>query len=137
MQTIIVGYVYFANETFVYIQPSEYADQITSLSERLFEFYQAKEKEETNIIPEEEQIYAVHNEDDNWYRGKVISFDDETVTVLYIDYGITESVKFECLSELTPQFKEMCSLCLKVRYQYLYFRFNLMNNILSNNLTAN
>lgn len=115
LRSSIAGYVSFAEETFVYIQLSEYAVQVAWLLEQLFEFYDAKEKEADTIVPEEEQICAVHSEDGNWYRGKVISFDDETVTVLYVDYGNTEIVKFDALRELAPQFKEYCMCCLKVR----------------------
>lgn len=115
LRSLLTGYVSHAEQTFVYIQPSEYSDKIAKMLDDLFEFYDSKENEDCNIVPEEEQIVAVKSSDGNWYRGKVVSFDDDSVTVLYIDYGNRESVKFDFLRELAPQFKELCALCQKVR----------------------
>lgn len=123
LRSFIAGFVAYAEDTSVFIQLIENGDHVANLLDQMFEFYEAKEKEESDIIPEEEQIYAVHSEDANWYRGQVVSFDDETVTVLYIDYGNTEIVKFEALRELAPEFKHISGLSLKVGYIFFVFSF--------------
>lgn len=113
LSSVIRGYVSHADETSVYIQPSEYAETVSWLLDQMFAHFENL-TEENAIIPDEEQVYAVHSEDGNWYRGKVINFDDDKVTVNFIDYGNSEDVKFEALRELDSKFKETCTLCLQV-----------------------
>lgn len=109
----ITGYVSHVEENFIFIQPSVIGELLALLLDRMFEYYEHL-SQETAIIPEEEQFYAFHSNDGNWYRGKVISFDDEKVTVHYIDYGNSEDVKFDAVRELDTKFKEMYTLCLQV-----------------------
>lgn len=59
-------------------------------------------------------LYAIHSEDGNWYRGKVISFDDEKATVNYVDYGNSEDVAFVELRELATKFLNINILSLQV-----------------------
>ncbi|KAJ8954517.1 hypothetical protein NQ318_000749 [Aromia moschata] len=112
-RSTITGYVSHAEDTVVYIQLTEYTDAIANLLDQMFERYNA-ENAELPIIPEEGLVYAVHSQDGNWYRGKVISFDDEQATVNYVDYGNSESVNFSELRELDDTFLRNCILCVMV-----------------------
>ncbi|KAG5895989.1 hypothetical protein JTB14_005095 [Gonioctena quinquepunctata] len=109
----ITGYVPYAEKTNIYIQPTEYSETVAYLLNQLFEAYNDKPQDST-IIPEEGMLYAVHSEDGNWYRARVISFNDEKATVCYVDYGNYEDVAFSELRELNQLFLDIPLLCLPV-----------------------
>ncbi|KAJ8968977.1 hypothetical protein NQ317_001098 [Molorchus minor] len=111
--SIVTGYVSYADESSVYIQPSEYTNTLATLVDQMFECYDGH-NQDLPIIPEEGLLYSVHSEDGNWYRGRVNSFDDEHATVVYIDYGNSEKVVFSSLRELNDNFLEICTLCVQV-----------------------
>ncbi|CAH2002077.1 unnamed protein product [Acanthoscelides obtectus] len=113
LRSTISGGVTHAEEGTVFIQPNEYADSVAYLLQELFEHYENLTEENT-IIPEIDQICAIHSEDGNWYRGKVLEFDDDMVIVQYIDYGNRETIGFAQLRELDLKFKEMCALSLQI-----------------------
>ncbi|XP_023023151.2 protein tudor isoform X2 [Leptinotarsa decemlineata] len=113
LRSTITGYVPHADESSIFIQPSEYSEIITYLLDQLYETYN-EQILESPIIPEEGLLYAVHSEDDNWYRGRVVSFDDEKCTVFYVDYGNSEDVAFSQLRELTPDFLAISLLCIQI-----------------------
>ncbi|VEN34010.1 unnamed protein product, partial [Callosobruchus maculatus] len=113
LRSTITGGVTHAEEGTVFIQPTEYADTVAMLLEQLFEHYENLAEENT-IIPETDQVCAIHSEDGNWYRGKVLEFDDDKITVQYIDYGNRETIGFGQLRELDPKFREICTLSLQV-----------------------
>lgn len=119
----IVGYVSHVDENSIFVQPVEYSETFEWLRNEMFEYYNNNPLD-TPIIPEEEQIYAVHSTDGNWYRGKVVSFDDEKASISYVDYGNTEEVEFKELRELEPQFREIFMMSVpvsKLLYIYIYF----------------
>ncbi|XP_045471417.1 maternal protein tudor-like isoform X3 [Harmonia axyridis] len=103
LQSKVHGFVSVVNETSIVLQPSECADNLQTLLNEMYEHYQ-NVTQEAPLIPEEGYIYAVCSADSNWYRGSVISFNDDKVTVTYIDYGNTEDVTFSNLRELDPKF---------------------------------
>lgn len=103
LQPTVTGFVSAVNEGSVVVQPSECAQRLDGLLNQIYEHY-ANLPEEAPLIPEEGFLYAVRSHDSNWYRGRVVSFDDEKVTVLYVDYGNTEDVAFSSLKELDQKF---------------------------------
>ncbi|XP_066147642.1 maternal protein tudor isoform X2 [Euwallacea fornicatus] len=113
VSSTLVGYVSHATETSVFIQPNAQGDQITDLLHKLFQAYE-NVTEESNIIPEEGFVYAVHGCDGNWYRGRVDSFDDDNATVFYVDYGNYENVPFSSLRELKSEFNVPSMMCVQV-----------------------
>lgn len=113
LNSLVKGFVSHAKETTIYLQPVEYADTILMFLEEMFEYYD-KLEQESSIVPVEGLIYAAKSPDTNWYRARCISFDNENVTVLYLDYGNTEILPFSELRELTPKFIEMCTLCIEI-----------------------
>ncbi|CAH0557520.1 unnamed protein product [Brassicogethes aeneus] len=106
----IYGFVSHVEVASVFIQSQEVAETVAYLLEKLYEAYNAS-TQESPIIPEEGFVYAVLSEDENWYRGKVVSFDDEKALVNFIDYGNNESVPFKSLRDLDAQFNEI-SICV-------------------------
>ncbi|XP_044751082.1 maternal protein tudor-like isoform X3 [Coccinella septempunctata] len=97
------GFVSHVEESTIVIQPSECADSLEDMLNVIYEHYNNLPQEST-LIPEEGYLYAVCSGDSNWYRGRVISFDDEKISVLYVDYGNTEDVPFSSLRELDSKF---------------------------------
>ena len=49
-------------------------------------------------------VAAQYSEDESWYRAKVISVDDDSVSVLFIDYGNSEAVTMEKIQPIDNQF---------------------------------
>ena len=49
-------------------------------------------------------VAAQYSEDESWYRAKVISVDDDSVSVLFIDYGNSEAVAMEKIQPIDNQF---------------------------------
>lgn len=113
LRSVISGYVTNVEDTFIFLQPYNFEGDIECLQWRLQEFY-TKFDCEVTIIVETGKLIAFKCHHGDWYRGKLLSFDDETLKVYFVDYGITDDVNYDALRELAPQFLEPCALCLKV-----------------------
>ncbi|XP_031343313.1 maternal protein tudor-like isoform X2 [Photinus pyralis] len=115
LSSTVSGWVSFvdANEKKLFIQPTEHSDSVADLLDRLFNHYDTTTLEEP-LAPEEGQHYAVHSSDANWYRALISKVDGDNVTVLYIDYGNSETVATTELRELADEFKQLHVLALEV-----------------------
>ncbi|KAK5646934.1 hypothetical protein RI129_005398 [Pyrocoelia pectoralis] len=115
LSSTVCGWVSFvvANEKKLFIQPTEHSETVTNLLDTLFNHYDTTTLEEP-LKPEVGQYYAVHSTDGNWYRGAVLSVEDDNATLLYIDYGNSETVSNSELRDLTQEFKELHMLALEV-----------------------
>ena len=49
-------------------------------------------------------VAAQYSEDKSWYRAKVLSVDNDTVSVLFVDYGNNEVVAMEKIQPIDDQF---------------------------------
>ncbi|KAL0117558.1 hypothetical protein PUN28_010395 [Cardiocondyla obscurior] len=82
----------------------------TKLSESLQEYY-------TNLgqklEPEVHMLCAAkYSDDEQWYRGKIVSLTETAAYVNYIDYGNTEEVALDSIMILEPQFYEPHQLAI-------------------------
>ncbi|XP_008191203.2 maternal protein tudor isoform X2 [Tribolium castaneum] len=110
----ISGEIAHIEQTTVYLQPADCAENIQYFLNSAFEYYESFTPEEP-LTPTEGFVYAVKSPDTNWYRGRVVSLDDnKQVTVNYIDYGNSEQVNFDALRELTAEFMTIPILCVPI-----------------------
>lgn len=127
LKSVVNGFVSHAKDTVIYLQPAEFIDTILMYLEEVCDYYD-KLEHETNLVPVEGLLYAAKSSDTNWYRSRCLSFDDETVTVFYLDYGNTETVSLNNIRELTSKFMEMQLLCMEVNLNTptdVYFEKNV------------
>ncbi|XP_044268321.1 maternal protein tudor-like isoform X2 [Tribolium madens] len=128
----ISGEIAHIEETTVYLQPADCAENIQYFLNTAFEYYESFTLEEP-ITPTESFVYAVKSSDTNWYRGRVVSLDDKQVMVNYLDYGNSEQVNFDVLRELTAEFMEIPILCIPITIKDT--REELIGKFVSINLT--
>ncbi|RZB39064.1 maternal protein tudor [Asbolus verrucosus] len=113
VQPTLTGEVTHVEDKSIVIQPSECAETMEYLLNAMFERYDNSILENP-IVPVEGYVYAVKGSDTNWYRGRVVSFDDSRAQVNYLDYGNSESVGFDALRELTIDFLDVQLMCVSV-----------------------
>ncbi|XP_028046299.1 maternal protein tudor isoform X2 [Monomorium pharaonis] len=84
----------------------------TKLSENLQEYYTNSGQ---RLEPEVNLLCATkYSEDDQWYRGRIVSLTEKTAYINYIDYGNTEEVNLDSIMILEPQFYEPHQLAINV-----------------------
>ncbi|XP_078612166.1 uncharacterized protein LOC144882311 isoform X2 [Branchiostoma floridae x Branchiostoma japonicum] len=49
-------------------------------------------------------VLSMYTADDQWYRAQVLSVEESAITVLYVDFGNSESVGLERLKSVSPEF---------------------------------
>eukprot|EP00058_Branchiostoma_floridae_P024135 XP_002609625.1 hypothetical protein BRAFLDRAFT_125037 [Branchiostoma floridae] len=49
-------------------------------------------------------VLSMYTADDQWYRAQVLSVEGSAITVLYVDFGNSESVGLERLKSVSPEF---------------------------------
>lgn len=77
------------------------------------EFYSSTDTNLTvDTVSEGILVAALYCEDEAWYRASVISCDNNTVTVIFIDHGNTQIMEKSNLRRLSSEF---CSLPIQVR----------------------
>ncbi|XP_025835446.1 maternal protein tudor-like isoform X2 [Agrilus planipennis] len=109
----IACWVSHFTESSIFIQPSDFGDTITQLLDSMFHSYDNTVPDESLQI-QEGFILAVHSDDGNWYRGQVTAIEDDKITVIYVDYGNSESVSQSEVRELAFEHSELHMLALKI-----------------------
>lgn len=107
------GWVSHVASESIFLQPTGFTDTIAQLLDQLYQHYNDTILE-VPIMPEINAVYAVHSSDGNWYRGRIVSVDQENATCLYVDYGNTETLAFTEIRELEAKFLELHVLTLEV-----------------------
>jgi hypothetical protein len=81
-------------------------DTLAELLEELYTFYMDEGKGINLEVSEGELCAAKSVNDDQWYRGKILSADvnNGTCTVLFIDYGNSETIPMALVKELDASF---------------------------------
>ncbi|GLV42845.1 tudor [Carabus blaptoides fortunei] len=98
------------NSSSIYLQRNSDIELLTAVLEKLFEFYEASEEEIDLSVGD---LCCARSElDGNWYRGRVENKTNDTCTVLYIDYGNSETLPLTNLRSLHPQFYNTHELAL-------------------------
>lgn len=110
----LYGWVSHVTAESIFVQPTGFSDTLAQLLDQLYQHYNESILE-MPIIPEVDLMYAVRSSDGNWYRGRVVSIEEEKATFLYVDYGNTESVDITEVRELEAQFLELHMLAIEVR----------------------
>lgn len=101
------------NPTNIWLQRYSEMELYTKLLKDLGEYYCNSGQKLKK--PEMYLLCAVKcSEDENWYRGKIISYTETTACVHYIDYGNTEEIALESIMILEPQFYEPHQLAINV-----------------------
>ena len=105
-------YVKSASE--IMLQLCKYEDDVVAISENVAT---AAETASSLTDPQEgDPCLALYSEDDQWYRGLIQKIEDSNVSVLFVDYGNTETVAHSNLKSmnkdllLTPQTCIYCKL---------------------------
>lgn len=110
--TMTVWVSHINNASSLYLQRNSDQELMAVFLEKLFEFYESNE-EQTDLSVGD-LCCAKSELDENWYRGRVESITDDNCTVLYIDYGNSETVSKNNLRKLDPQFYNTHELALNV-----------------------
>lgn len=92
------------------------ADTVAELLDKMYMFYETEEKGVSLEVSENKLCAAKSGSDNQWYRGKILSVDvsDGTCTVLFIDYGNSETIPVDHVKELdaslfTPHAQAICT----------------------------
>lgn len=68
---------------------------------------------------------AFYSGDNQWYRAQVINVADNAITVKYVDYGNVDTVSFNCLKKIDPNFVKILPAqaieCCLYGYQNMSF----------------
>ena len=99
------------------------SDSLDELMNEMFEYYEnlTAQQEEMTKPSVGEFCAAKFTLDDGWYRAKVIDVQGSNISVLYIDYGNSETVSLSRLKVLNSKFHSLagqaieCSLSGNVR----------------------
>eukprot|EP01119_Soliformovum_irregulare_P017136 TRINITY_DN503_c0_g1_i1.p1 TRINITY_DN503_c0_g1~~TRINITY_DN503_c0_g1_i1.p1 ORF type:complete len:1125 (-),score=402.34 TRINITY_DN503_c0_g1_i1:64-3297(-) len=84
---------------------TDYKEEIAQL-EALMKELSEDEDNEPHVPRGNEVVKAQFTEDDAWYRARVLTVDkaNQEATVQYIDYGNSESIKWDRIRKLKPAF---------------------------------
>lgn len=115
----LYGWVSHVAGNSIFVQPTNFTDTLAQLLDQLYQHYNESILE-IPIVPVVDLMYAVRSLDGNWYRGRVVSVDEEKATVLYVDYGNTETIAITEVRELEAQFLELHMLAVEVRVDGLF-----------------
>ncbi|XP_052057954.1 uncharacterized protein LOC127698468 isoform X6 [Mytilus californianus] len=87
------------------------AEVVDSLSEQVTQAATASRPINACVI--NDIVLALYREDENWYRAKVSSTNDNSVSVLFIDYGNSEVVDISDARLAPTELKQYSSLAVK------------------------
>lgn len=105
---------YADHGTNIWLQRYSDVEIETKLSEDLQQYYTDNSGQGLSE-PEVHSLCATkYSEDGQWYRGRIVSLNETTAYVNYIDYGNTEEVALDSIMMLEPQFYEPHQLAINV-----------------------
>ena len=92
------------------VQLQKYEDQVNALMERLA-------SDATSCSPLTSAVVgspciAVYSEDEQWYRGEIVSLEGNKATVKFVDYGNTEECSLEGLKTPSSSMMELPKTCI-------------------------
>ncbi|XP_052774771.1 uncharacterized protein LOC128213245 isoform X2 [Mya arenaria] len=89
----------------LWVQNEAENQKLDDLLNAMFEFYSETTDKRLNLnTAKEGDVVAALSSDESWYRASVIKRDGENVTVMFVDYGNTETVTLENVRKLTKEF---------------------------------
>ncbi|XP_046995747.1 uncharacterized protein LOC124607457 isoform X1 [Schistocerca americana] len=101
---------------FFWIQNVQDIAGLTQLLESWFDFYETKGNgKDLKDIKPGKLCAAKSGNDDNWYRARINSVDNENVSVNFIDYGNCEIVPISNIKALDDGFYSPHAMALRVR----------------------
>ncbi|KAK7866892.1 hypothetical protein R5R35_001635 [Gryllus longicercus] len=103
-----VSHVEKLNE--IWLQKESEAEMLSGLLELLFNFYEEGKGVELGDPQEDQLCAAKSSKDGSWYRARVKSVTDDQISVVYIDYGNSETLAKEDVKELCPSFYRVHAL---------------------------
>lgn len=101
-----------ASEDGIFLHKVQFADHLSELLQKLFEFYNDSEYAEQDWSGGE-VCSAKSVNDEQWYRARILETGSDT-KVLYIDYGNSETVPVSNLRKLDSAFYTPHAFALKV-----------------------
>ncbi|VDI51658.1 tudor domain-containing protein 1/4/6/7 [Mytilus galloprovincialis] len=87
------------------------AEAVDSLSEKVTQAATASRPINACVV--NDIVLALYREDENWYRAKVLSTNDNSVSVLFIDYGNSEVVDISDARLAPTELKQYSGLAVK------------------------
>lgn len=87
------------------------AEAVDSLSEKVTQAATASRPINACVV--NDIVLALYREDENWYRAKVLSTNDNSVSVLFIDYGNSEVVDISDARLSPTELKQYSGLAVK------------------------
>ena len=84
-------------------RPLSSYEQLDSIMATMADYYNEHVKPVSSITMGT-IVAAQYSEDESWYRAKVLSVDNDSVSVLFVDYGNSEVVTMEKIQPIDDQF---------------------------------
>ena len=113
--SIFVTHVEFQNSGCqVFVQVGDLGSQADTVIERTDEYVVSGAAEVPAACSVGDLCLALFHEDNGWYRAKVVSVEGQSVTVFFIDYGNTETVKIgnlRCASDFVLAIPALSTKC--------------------------
>ncbi|XP_043284054.1 tudor domain-containing 6 isoform X2 [Venturia canescens] len=110
-QKVVVSHA--ENSSSVWLKRQMELDADTEQLSQLFDYYSACGDDKKPVMTPG-TLCAAKSADENWYRSKILSVTETSVTVHYIDYGNCEDLPLDSLRVLEPQFYAQPELAIKV-----------------------
>ncbi|ESP00578.1 hypothetical protein LOTGIDRAFT_157854 [Lottia gigantea] len=104
------------NPEHFWIQLSDNQDILDNLTENLQNYCETDGLRASNVKPGE-AVLAKFTEDEAWYRGVIQSLTGSKATVLFVDYGNTDSLSTTNLLKVSPEYLKTPSLALLCKFK--------------------
>jgi hypothetical protein len=106
-QKVEVMLSYTENPSQFWVQKKQTVDQLDNLSYEMANYYNNNDKSVEVSLNVASYCATVSAEDEQWYRAKILSFDEDKVEVLYVDFGNKETVKADSVRALCREFASL------------------------------
>ena len=101
----------------IYVQIAATEEESQKVVDAVNDFYTSLGKEELVLVDPAENLPCVaqFTEDEAWYRAIIADITDNQATVIFIDYGNTDTVRLDSLKEVIGDFLKIPPFAIKCK----------------------
>ncbi|KAH9523644.1 hypothetical protein Btru_040566, partial [Bulinus truncatus] len=111
--TMQVSVVYWENPSLFWCQENDSVNDILMLSEELSRLHMTQELKPIQRCAPGSICAAKFSEDESWYRGIVQSISGDVAEVTFVDYGNTEKVALQHVTNIKPDMRKLPAAAIK------------------------